>query len=113
MPSIGKRFRDLKRRCVTRAVTTYTLALWVVVQLGDVGFPLLEVPGWVLEVIVIVGLTGLPLVLLASWFLTKATTLASESRTGEELLASSTVVFILVATGALIGLIAYQVLQQT
>jgi hypothetical protein len=57
----------LKQRKVSRVAITYSLALWLIVQIGDVGLPLFEVPESVLAYLVLAGVLGLPVAMVLAW----------------------------------------------
>jgi TolB-like protein len=58
---------ELRRRRVCRAITMYSVAMWLVCQIVDVITPALELPEWTLKLVVVFGLLGLPLIILMSW----------------------------------------------
>lgn len=60
---------ELRRRKVCRALTMYTVALWLVSQVVDLLYQQLGLPDWTLRFIVMAGLAGLPIALLLSWLL--------------------------------------------
>ena len=63
------RLTGFKNRKIARAVVAYTLALWLVVQLADVGFPLLKVPEYALVALIVGGVLALPIVLVLAWLI--------------------------------------------
>lgn len=58
---------ELRRRRVCRAITMYSIAMWLVCQIVDVLSPALELPEWTLRFVILLGLLGLPVALLFSW----------------------------------------------
>lgn len=58
---------ELRRRRVCRAITLYSVALWLVCQVFDVLGGPIGLPDWTLSLIVILGLLGLPIALILSW----------------------------------------------
>jgi len=58
---------ELRRRRVCRAITMYSVAMWLVCQIVDVITPALELPEWTLKLVVVFGLLGLPIIILMSW----------------------------------------------
>jgi hypothetical protein len=46
---------------------SYALFFWVLVQTCDVTFPLLGIPDWVMQTIVLVGLASMPVALAGGW----------------------------------------------
>jgi hypothetical protein len=43
---------ELRRRNVTRVAIGYLAMAWLLLQVGDVLFPALEVPGWSLRLLI-------------------------------------------------------------
>ena len=64
MPSI---WFELKRRNVIRVGALYALAGWLLLQVADILFALLDVPTWGLRLVLGLLLLGFPLVLIFSW----------------------------------------------
>jgi adenylate cyclase len=64
MPSI---WFELKRRNVIRVGALYALAGWLLLQVADILFALLDVPAWGLRLVLGLFLLGFPLVVIFSW----------------------------------------------
>ena len=60
-------FEELKRRKVFRVTSTYAVVAWVIMQIGEVVFPALRLPEWVLSTVVILLLIGFPIVTIFAW----------------------------------------------
>ena len=60
---------ELRRRRVCRAITMYSVAMWLVCQIVDVVSPALELPEWTLKFVIVLGLIGLPVIIIMSWLL--------------------------------------------
>jgi len=60
---------ELRRRRVCRAITMYSVAMWLVCQIIDVVTPALELPDWTLRLVIVLGLIGLPIIIVMSWLL--------------------------------------------
>jgi TolB-like protein len=60
---------ELRRRRVCRAITMYSVALWLVCQIVDVVTPALDLPEWTLRLVIVLGLLGLPVIIIMSWLL--------------------------------------------
>jgi len=60
---------ELRRRRVCRAITMYSVALWLVCQIIDVVSPALDLPDWTLPLVIVLGLLGLPIIIIMSWLL--------------------------------------------
>jgi TolB-like protein/Tfp pilus assembly protein PilF len=58
---------ELKRRNVIRIGALYAVAGWFLLQVADVLFGLLDVPGWGLRLVLGLLLLGFPLALIFSW----------------------------------------------
>lgn len=58
---------ELRRRRVCRAITMYSVAMWLVCQIVDVISPALELPEWTLKLVIVFGLLGLPVIIMMSW----------------------------------------------
>ena len=61
-------FEDLKRRKVVQAATGYAVVAWIVLQIGEVTFEPLGLPGWAMTSLVVLAVAGFPVVLIVSWF---------------------------------------------
>lgn len=60
-------WKELRRRKVVRVAVTYAITAWVLMQVGDTLFGLLELPGWAGKVLVVILALGLPLALVLAW----------------------------------------------
>ena len=58
---------ELKRRNVISVSLLYAVMGWVLLQIADILFGLLDVPGWGLRLVLGLLLLGLPLVVIFSW----------------------------------------------
>jgi TolB-like protein/Flp pilus assembly protein TadD len=62
-----KFFTELRRRKVYRVAVGYAVLAWLLIQIATQVFPFLEIPSWIIR-LVIVGLAlGFPVALLLSW----------------------------------------------
>ena len=59
---------ELKRRRVLPAAAGYAVAAWILLQIGEVTFEPLGIPGWVMTTLIVVVILGFPVVLVISWF---------------------------------------------
>jgi TolB-like protein len=64
MPSF---LEELKRRNVVRVGLAYLVVSWLVLQMGEVIFELLEVPAWAGKLLIAFLLLGLPIALFFAW----------------------------------------------
>ena len=60
-------FTELKRRKVYRSAIAYAVVSWVLIQIATQVFPFLDVPNWVIKVVIILLLLGFPVALVLSW----------------------------------------------
>jgi TolB-like protein/tetratricopeptide (TPR) repeat protein len=60
-------FSELKRRRIYPVVVAYTLASWLLLQVGEVIFSPLGFPDWVMTALVISVIAGFPVVMLLAW----------------------------------------------
>jgi hypothetical protein len=58
---------DLHRRRVYRAVVTYVIVAWIVLQIGDVTFPLFGISDAALKALACLAVLGLPLAVIVAW----------------------------------------------
>ena len=58
---------ELKRRNVFRVAVLYLVAGWLILQIADVLFGLLEVPGWSLRLVLGLLVLGFPVAVALSW----------------------------------------------
>ena len=59
---------ELQRRQVPKAAAAYAVAAWLLLQVADVTFGPLGIPGWVNRVLVVASILGFPLVVTLAWF---------------------------------------------
>jgi len=62
-----KLIEELRRRNVARVGALYLVAGWLLLQIADVLFGLLDVPGWGLRLVLGILILGFPLALVFSW----------------------------------------------
>ncbi len=60
-------FQELKRRNVVRMAIAYSVVAWVLLQFTDFVLEVIDAPGWILQVFVLIAAVGLPVVLIFSW----------------------------------------------
>ena len=64
-------FEELKRRKVFRVSASYGVVAWVLMQIGEVTFPALYLPDWMLTALVVILLIGFPIVAIIAWIFDK------------------------------------------
>ena len=60
-------FAELKRRNVYKVAVTYLVAGWLVIQIATQVFPFLEVPNWVVRLVIALVVTGFPIAAASAW----------------------------------------------
>ncbi len=60
-------FSELKRRKVYRSAIAYGVVSWLLIQIATQVFPFLEIPNWVIRVVIVALLLGFPVALVLSW----------------------------------------------
>lgn len=66
-PLLARTWAELRRRKVVRAGIAYALVAWVVLQLGEITFDPLGLPGWVMTWTILLAALGFPVVLVLAW----------------------------------------------
>ena len=64
-------FEELKRRKVFRVAATYAVVAWILMQIGEVTFPALNIPEWVMSTLVVLLLAGFPIAVIFAWIFDK------------------------------------------
>ena len=64
-------FKELKRRKVFRVAGTYAVVAWILMQIGEVTFPALNIPEWVMSTLVVILLAGFPIAIIFAWIFDK------------------------------------------
>ena len=59
---------QLRERGVIRVATSYSVIAWLLLQIADVSFEPLGVPGWVMTALIVSALLGFPVATLLAWF---------------------------------------------
>ncbi len=60
-------FSELKRRNVYRVAVTYAVVGWLIAQVATQIFPFLEIPNWVVRLIIVLIAIGFPIALVIAW----------------------------------------------
>ena len=58
---------ELKRREVYPVIVTYAIVGWVLLQIGEVTFEPLGLPGWAMTALIVVVVAGFPVALVLAW----------------------------------------------
>ncbi|MGB9157412.1 MAG: hypothetical protein WCB20_13050, partial [Chthoniobacterales bacterium] len=60
-------FAELKRRNVYKVAVAYAIVGWLLVQIATQVFPFLEIPNWVVRLVIILVAIGFPMALIIAW----------------------------------------------
>src|SRR4029077_16315209 len=60
-------FGELKRRNVYKVAVAYAIVGWLLVQIATQVFPFLEIPNWVVRLVIVLVASGLPIALVIAW----------------------------------------------
>ena len=60
-------FGELKRRNVYKVAVAYAIVGWLVVQIATQVFPFLEIPNWVVRLVIALVMIGFPIALVIAW----------------------------------------------
>src|ERR671937_1646965 len=60
-------FAELKRRNVYRVAVAYAVVGWVIAQIATQIFPFLEIPNWVIRLVIVLIAIGFPIALVIAW----------------------------------------------
>src|SRR5881397_3690452 len=60
-------FAELKRRNVYKVAIAYAIVGWLLVQIATQVFPFLEIPTWVVRLVIVLVAIGFPVALVIAW----------------------------------------------
>jgi len=60
-------FAELKRRNVYKVAVAYAFIGWLIVQVATQVFPFLEIPNWVVRLVIVLIAIGFPIALVIAW----------------------------------------------
>src|SRR6266446_261754 len=60
-------FAELKRRNVYKVAVAYAIVGWLLVQVATQVFPFLEIPTWVVRLVIVLVAIGFPIALVIAW----------------------------------------------
>jgi TolB-like protein/Tfp pilus assembly protein PilF len=63
----GNFFAELKRRNVYKVAVAYAIVGWLLVQIATQVFPFLEIPNWVVRLVIALVAIGFPIALVIAW----------------------------------------------
>src|SRR5438309_5794892 len=65
--NFGNFFAELKRRNVYKVAVAYAVVGWLLVQIATQVFPFLEIPNWVVRLVIALVMIGFPIALVIAW----------------------------------------------
>src|SRR3982751_5438908 len=60
-------FAELKRRNVYKVAIAYAVVGWLLTQVATQTFPFLEIPNWVIRLVIVLIAIGFPIALVIAW----------------------------------------------
>src|SRR5947208_17102697 len=60
-------FAELKRRNVYKVAVAYAIVGWILVRIATQVFPFLEIPNWVVRLVIALVMIGFPIALVIAW----------------------------------------------
>src|SRR5438105_13016233 len=63
----GNFFGELKRRNVYKVAVAYAIVGWLLVQIATQVFPFLQIPNWVVRLVIALVAIGFPIALIIAW----------------------------------------------
>jgi len=60
-------FAELKRRNVYKVAVAYAIVGWLLVQIATQVFPFLEIPNWIVRLVIVLVAAGFPIALVIAW----------------------------------------------
>src|ERR1051326_4682828 len=60
-------FLELKRRNVYKVAVAYAVVGWLLIQIATQVFPFLEIPNWVVRLVIALVAIGFPIALIIAW----------------------------------------------
>src|SRR5256714_7766595 len=60
-------FSELRRRNVYKVAVAYAIVGWLLVQIATQVFPFLEIPTWVVRLVIVLVAIGFPIALVLAW----------------------------------------------
>ena len=65
--NLRKFFAELKRRNVYKVAVAYAIVGWLLIQVATQVFPFLEIPSWVVRLVIALVAIGFPIALVIAW----------------------------------------------
>src|SRR5437870_8308131 len=64
---INNFFAELKRRNVYKVAVAYAIVGWLLIQVATQVFPFLEIPNWIVRLVIVLVAVGVPIALVIAW----------------------------------------------
>lgn len=64
---MGQLIQELRRRNVIRVAIAYAISAWLLIQISDTVFPILNLPEWSVTLVTVLILIGFPVALIFAW----------------------------------------------
>src|SRR5437016_2327550 len=65
--NFGNFFAELKRRNVYKIAVAYAIVGWLLVQIATQVYPFLDIPNWVVRLVIVLFAAGFPVALVIAW----------------------------------------------
>jgi adenylate cyclase len=65
--NLGNFFAELKRRNVYKVAVAYAVVGWLIAQIATQIFPFLEIPNWIVRLVIVLIAIGFPIALVVAW----------------------------------------------
>ncbi len=62
-----KFFEELKRRNVYKVAVAYAVVAWLLIQIATQVFPFLQIPEWIIRLVIVLLALGFPIALIIAW----------------------------------------------
>jgi TolB-like protein/Flp pilus assembly protein TadD len=63
----GNFFAELRRRNIYRVAIAYAVVAWLLIQIATQTFPIFEIPGWCVRLVIVLPLFGFPIAMVLAW----------------------------------------------
>ncbi len=64
---MGSFFSELRRRQIPKAIIAYLLVAWLFTQIGIATFPVMRLPDWTTEALIILLALAFPVAMYSAW----------------------------------------------
>src|SRR5207247_2318931 len=65
--NLAKFFSELKRRNVYKVAVAYAVVGWLIAQIATQIFPFLEIPNWIVRLVIVLIAIGFPIAIVIAW----------------------------------------------